>query len=115
MELSDRPPPKHSISLLSVERIKAGILAADPSYGDDLTERDWEQVTRRLEDLARPLWRISLSRVRRLVASFTNSRILAGQLLRWQPKRVDQVANVVRPGPPNERSDQINWSERSFD
>lgn len=54
-------PPR----LLSVDQVRASLLAEDPTYGDGLTDQDWEGITERLEALARLLWEFSRRRAGR--------------------------------------------------
>jgi len=53
-------PLKAPSRLLSVSRVRTLATAANPEYGRDFSEADWERITERLEALARLLWQISL-------------------------------------------------------
>ena len=54
------PPPRR---LLSVEKVRALATTADPDYGREFSEADWERITERLEALARLLWAFSQDQV----------------------------------------------------
>jgi anaerobic selenocysteine-containing dehydrogenase len=61
--------------LLSPARVRALLRAADPEYGSDFTEAEWDAITERLEALARLLWRMSY---RRAEAAHSNKAISSG-------------------------------------
>ncbi len=54
------PSPSHR--LLSVEKVRS-LAAANPDYGREFTDADWERITERLEALARLLWEFSQQQV----------------------------------------------------
>jgi hypothetical protein len=60
MENDTPVPSKVSLRLLSVTRVRTLATAANPEYGRDFSEADWERITERLEALARLLWQVSL-------------------------------------------------------
>ena len=49
---SPRPPSP----LLTTERVRELLTAADPDYGRDFTEAQWNQIAERLSALARLIW-----------------------------------------------------------
>lgn len=74
-------PPR----LLSSDRVRELLVAANPVYGGHFADADWERITERVEALARLLWRIS----RR--TALTSSAERAGS----EPRRRSAAGNDV--------------------
>ena len=55
------PPtsPRLPSPLLTTERVRGLLTAADPDYGRNFTDAQWRQIAERLSALARLIWRIS--------------------------------------------------------
>ena len=51
--------------LLKVEEVRKLMQAEDPDYGKEYINEDWEQITERLEALARLLWELSMDHAKR--------------------------------------------------
>ncbi len=57
--LSDQPP-NQPLRLLYPHEVKTALTRGNPNYGKDFTEKEWGEITLRLEQLARLFWEMSI-------------------------------------------------------
>jgi hypothetical protein len=57
--LSPLPTPRQPPQRLAAQRVRTLLTTADPGYGRDFTDAEWEQIAERLTALARLIWRMS--------------------------------------------------------
>ena len=61
---STSPGPKSPLHLLPPARVREIWAETNPDYGKHFTEKQWEEITGRLEALARLVWRIGSRELR---------------------------------------------------